>query len=749
MSKARSVLAQLAVAVLIVGHGGIGAEGDGGTASASLLPAASPFPPRPAPTDPWTAALNWERSLGGATDGSAYPLITNLPADNVGPQNHVDYLVAAQVAGFDYCGHGEAPGYPKTIGVNYVHNVLFCGPKTLAGAIQGWAETPYHGPPILAPTVTRVGAGHAEADTFHANAAVTAASSPIAKTYVWPKNGGALPRTTMTIGESPDPTAVCPPITGQRPGQPVYAYFPASRKYVSATVTDPAGDVPFCMLGLNPGSAASRFTVFTKRPWTVGALNTVSIVTTAADGSDQQILTWTFNAYAPPAAPNAYAVPIPGGATITYVDNSNTGGLPLTARTVRLTPQDANSTVAPITITVSAAGTWSAPIPAGQWKVCGTATNEVGTAGCTGWSGLNVTAAPTSGAIFAAGFLPVDPFRLVDTRATGPMLPNTVFELDVRTHMPVGAVAVALNLTATRSAGDGYVTAYACNSAIPATSNLNFVRVGDTTNAGVIPVGDGRVCFRSSQQTDIIVDISGWMTPSAPNGFTSLAGMRLVDTRSGQGSSTLLAGQTIAVQVADAGAPTAAVALNVTAVAPSADGFITVWPCGTAQPNVSNLNPTRGITRPNAVNVRVGAAGKVCIYSQQATDLLVDLVGEYRSDSAARYAPLTPTRIFDSRAATYVPWRTITENYARLGVGVVGAALVNLTSTTATQAGFLSAVPCPTGALATPVVSAVNYVPGVDTANSALAPTVAGAVCVYAAGRTALIVDLFGAWSLP
>ena len=38
----------------------------------------------------------------------------------------------------------------------------------------------------------------------------------------------------------------------------------------------------------------------------------------------------------------------------------------------------------------------------------------------------------------------------------------------------------------------------------------------------------------------------------------------------------------------------------------------------TAQPTVSNLNPEAGVTRPNLVNVRVGAGGKVCLYSLRA-----------------------------------------------------------------------------------------------------------------------------------
>ena len=69
------------------------------------------------------------------------------------------------------------------------------------------------------------------------------------------------------------------------------------------------------------------------------------------------------------------------------------------------------------------------------------------------------------------------------------------------------------------------------------------------------------------------------------------------------------------------------VVLNVTAVSAREAGFLTVWPCGDPLPTASSLNFASGSTVANAVLSRLGADGKVCIYTSAATDLIVDVTG--------------------------------------------------------------------------------------------------------------------------
>ena len=83
----------------------------------------------------------------------------------------------------------------------------------------------------------------------------------------------------------------------------------------------------------------------------------------------------------------------------------------------------------------------------------------------------------------------------------------------------------------------------------------------------------------------------------------------------------------------DAARKAGAVTLNVTAVGPSAAGFLTVFPCGVAQPNSSNVNYVAGQIVPNAVITAVGASGKVCVFTPQATNLVVDVGGWFPRNS--------------------------------------------------------------------------------------------------------------------
>ena len=76
---------------------------------------------------------------------------------------------------------------------------------------------------------------------------------------------------------------------------------------------------------------------------------------------------------------------------------------------------------------------------------------------------------------------------------------------------------------------------------------------------------------------------------------------------------------------------TAGLALNVTAVNPTAPTFLRLWPADGAQPTTSNLNPTPGEPpTPNAVNVGLSAAGKFSIFNRFGTvAVIVDVVGVY------------------------------------------------------------------------------------------------------------------------
>ncbi|MFI8826930.1 hypothetical protein ACIGXE_24400, partial [Streptomyces sp. NPDC053431] len=170
--------------------------------------------------------------------------------------------------------------------------------------------------------------------------------------------------------------------------------------------------------------------------------------------------------------------------------------------------------------------------------------------------------------------------------------------------------------------------------------NLNFTAGRTIPNLVVVPVSaDGKVSFYNhSGSVDLLADVAGYFTTDGTgSAFRPIAPTRLMNTMAGLGvaQGKVGPGQTVTLQVAGvSGIPASgvtAVVMNVTAVAPTATGFVSVFPDGTARPATSNLNFTAGTTIPNLVVVPV-VNGRVSFYNHAGSvDLLADVAGYYVS----------------------------------------------------------------------------------------------------------------------
>jgi hypothetical protein len=368
----------------------------------------------------------------------------------------------------------------------------------------------------------------------------------------------------------------------------------------------------------------------------------------------------------------------------------------------------------------------------------------------TGTSLISLTGGST-------GFSPLPPQRLVDSR-TG--LGATRLRAGVATPVqiggtgpvPAGTQAVSINLTAVAPAAAGYLSAYPCNSS-PVVSSVNFPAGIDTPNAALVPLdGSGMMCLFSSVDTDVLVDVNGALLATAPGRFMSLSPNRLADSRQGLGlPGRIQAGSTQSVTLAGGGSPVpagaSAIVMNVTAVDPANDGFVSVYPCGSAPPVVSSLNPRQGETRPNLVVVPLGPGGTVCFYSTSTTDLLVDVTG-YVQTSGTRFNAVTPTRLADTR----VGLRLTAGGTLRVPVaGARGlpqsttAIAANITAVGPSSGGYITAYGCGDPL---PATSTLNLQAGNDAANGAQVQLGAdGDLCLYSTVATDLIVDINGIWS--
>lgn len=203
---------------------------------------------------------------------------------------------------------------------------------------------------------------------------------------------------------------------------------------------------------------------------------------------------------------------------------------------------------------------------------------------------------------------------------------------------------MALNVVAVNPSAKGYLTVYPCEGvAPPATSTLNFT-AGVTIANSIIVLGSPSLCVRTSQETDVIIDVTGYFE----DGFLGGEPVRLLDSRTGQTGELEQPGGSLGADLAAPFQPNvpqrfvllgpgpdvfgAGYALNITAVNPAAKGYLTVYPCasvGTPVPATSTLNFSKGITIANAQIIDPDPSNGLCVVASQATHLIVDATGTF------------------------------------------------------------------------------------------------------------------------
>jgi len=199
-----------------------------------------------------------------------------------------------------------------------------------------------------------------------------------------------------------------------------------------------------------------------------------------------------------------------------------------------------------------------------------------------------------------------------------------------------------------------------------------------------------------------------------------------------------------------------AVSLNLTAVGPTAEGYVTVWPCGSTKPGTSNVNFVKDQVVPNAVIAPVDSTGKVCIASSVGTHVVVDINGWFGSTSGLN--AVTPLRVFDTRSGVGgvpvakvgaldgagTPLEVSVLSAIGQSAGAVSAVSLNVTATGTSASrfgGYVTAYPCGTR----PNASNINFVSNQSVPNAVIVPVSAtGTVCFYVYGQADLIADVNG-----
>jgi autotransporter family porin len=234
-------------------------------------------------------------------------------------------------------------------------------------------------------------------------------------------------------------------------------------------------------------------------------------------------------------------------------------------------------------------------------------------------------------------------------------------------------------------------------------------------------------------------------TAPAQAATTAVLPQRVLDTRSGLGSSgTLDPGETIRLEL-PAAAGASAVALNLTTDRAAGAGFLSARPCAQAATTTSFLNYTPAHPVTNLMLVGLGG-GAVCITSSAPVHVIADLMGWFTGTTDLR--AIAPVRALDTRStgarlAAGEVRRVAVRDVANLG-GAATAAALNITLDRTAADGFVTVFPCtPTP----PVASTANFRAGETVAAFTLSALAGNDVCVYASAPTDLIVDVFGASS--
>lgn len=272
----------------------------------------------------------------------------------------------------------------------------------------------------------------------------------------------------------------------------------------------------------------------------------------------------------------------------------------------------------------------------------------------------------------ACSFVPLDPFRLCDTRTSGPddfrRLNPRLIRVPVagRGGAPANATAAVLNVTAINRGGPAFVTVYPSATPMPTASNINLAARGQIlSNLCTVKLGsNGAVAIYVEGDADFVVDLAGVYVPAtgptrAGRVDIRPSAVRVLDTRN-RGIKVYPDHSVRVLLDGYVPAHATAAVVNITVNNSDAPGYFTAYPLGRNRPLASNLNvgaPRQ--TRAVCAMVKLGNSasdGKkgFAVYSSHGAHVIVDLFGYVTGEGAAvsengLFVPVAPFRMLDTR----------------------------------------------------------------------------------------------------
>ena len=269
--------------------------------------------------------------------------------------------------------------------------------------------------------------------------------------------------------------------------------------------------------------------------------------------------------------------------------------------------------------------------------------------------GLVAVPSPAAAADGPADYVSMPPERVLDTRDGQGDIDTPIGHRATEAqqvagvgNVPADAEAVAVNVTAINPSAQSYLRIFPAGAAMPDAASLNFPAGRTVGNFLITELGDdGEVeIYNHNGEVDVTFDVMGYFPAGAD--YEGMSPERVLDTRD-----DVAVGHrdTIDVPVAgQAGVPgdAEAVAINVTAIAPTAQSYLRVFPAGQTMPEAASLNFQAGQVVGNLVVAEVGDGGEVSLYNHNGeVDVTFDVVGYF--PAGGEFEQVEPARLLDTR----------------------------------------------------------------------------------------------------
>ncbi|MFN7937767.1 MAG: Ig domain-containing protein [Bryobacteraceae bacterium] len=375
-------------------------------------------------------------------------------------------------------------------------------------------------------------------------------------------------------------------------------------------------------------------------------------------------------------------------------------------------------------------------------------------------------------------FVPLKPCRLVETRAaynfegrTAPFGPPFFSANETRTlTLPASnvcevpeAAAYVLNITAIPRGTLDYITVYAADEVQPDLRTVSSPDSQIVANTAIVRAGPGgAIKVFATNSSDMIIDVAGYFTTTASSrnlAFYPVTPCRAVETRSEYRSPAGPFGPPIlntretrrfrlpASPFCTIPSNASAYSTTITVVPQGALPYLTLWPAGEAQPNVSSINSFAGRVLANNVIVPAGVDGSIDVFAFERTDLLIDINGYFapaNGPNGLSYTPIVPCSLTGSNGITLATETSATfiPSQCQVPAGAKAFMVHFTVRPGGSSMPFLTAYP--TGQ-PRPNASVLNAFQGQTVTNSAIIPAgTNGGIDIYAYRATNVIATLTG-----